>query len=920
MNTGFTQYLARLILRLCQWLARTLGESKGAESLRGDLDESIDRSTNATLRASLAHLRDTLSTTIYWWRPATRAARGRAAAPIKPRESAMYNALEDVHSGLRILFRRRGFKSAVLLTLGLGIGATTTIFSVVDTVLLRPLPYAAADRLMALGTTFPDQPWRKDAAGLRRLAGVSVRNFADWRERATSFDHLAALESRGALLPDVGRGLEIGSAASVTAGFLELLSVKMHLGRSFLAEDFEANAPPVRLLSYSIWRDRYGADSSILGEPGQAGAAEVVVGVLAPDFKLPEAIRNETPDIWWPLKEGSPRYLNRGMRSLFVLGRLAPHATLETAREEMDVLAVELAEEFPDGNVIHDGRAFGVGVNGLKAQTIGGAARLLGLFFGAAGLLMLVALLNSTNLMLVRALARRREFEVRQALGAGRARLSLLLITESVTLALCGGLIGVGLARLGVGAFVRLSPQSMPRLAEVALDVRVVSLALLMSSLLGLLVGVLASWGLGTGLSLEGLRSRAQAVAAPSQLRSGLVVCQLAIAVMLLVGASLLMVSFLNVASFDPGFEPKGLWTFSAPLKSGPQDVGNLWRRWDAMLEAVGSVPAAGVTQVAASSNLPFQDPNWAPAILLEGQSFEEMTTGTAGYVITPNFPEVARIPLLRGRGLSAADSSGSAQVALVNETFATQHFGNIDVVGERLRLSRDDDRLDTVEIVGVLGNVVHNRVEDGYQPAIYRPYTQEDWPRAWITFRRDEDGAGMGMATQGLSLSTATTDAVREAAATISPIAPAADLAPLNSRIQRTRAEPLFRTTLLVSFSLVATILAVLGLYGTLSHLVSRRRKEIGIRIALGAHTRGVMTLVASRGALLTGAGLVLGLLGSWVTTRLLSAYLFGVESMSPEALAIGVGALALASMTATLLPARRAALTDPAENLRAE
>jgi len=897
--------LARLLTALIR--------GPGSEVLRGDLQEA-----EARRGAGLGHLADVVRSLLAWYRPGevfrrTRlaAADGEGAEGANPGGTGRgpgWNLHLDLRIGVRSLTRRPGFSLVVAATLALGIGATTTIYSVVDAVLLRPLPYEDAGRLVALGNTFPGREWSDQVSGLQHLAGVSYLNFKEIRNRSRSFVDVAGGEAASVLLPDEGSGPQMVGMIRMTPGFLDLLGVTPALGRGFLPEDFGPEAGQPVILSYGAWVTRFGGDPSIVGTAVRSiGNAYTVVGVLPADFRPPEALVPQTTEFWMPLDPAHPRYEARGRRSLVALGRLRPGVTLEQVRGELRNLGDALASEFPDGNVYPDGTHFGWGANDLRAETVGGAGRILVIFLAAAGLLLLVAVLNATHLFLVRGLDRVGELAVRRALGANQWALARQLLVESLILAALGGLMGVLLAFGGVEAFLRLGPAGMPRMAEVGVDLRVLAITGLLTLGAGLATGVAPAFRFGGGTVADRLASGGNRWASleTSGRRMSLVSLQLAVALVLAVGASLLFESFLRLRSVDPGFRAEGLVTFSMPIKRPGAMEETFWQGWDALLDEVRGVPGV---RVGAASNLPFQDPNWAPAIVLPGEAPDTRRTGIAGYVVTPGYLETMGIPLRAGRPLERSDGPDAEMVALVNSAFLREVLGNGDPLGVTVRFRGDDGELSPVRIVGVVGDAVQARAQDGMLPAVYLPYTQLDWPVAQVAVRPSR-GAPEDLAP-----------VLRAAARDFSPSVPVLNLSTMEDRMGATRAEPRFQASLLGSFALIAVLLAAVGLYGNLAHMVGRRRRELGIRMALGADRGRILSLVFRQGLFHTAVGFVGGTAGALLTVGILRRFLFGIGPLHLPAFFLALAAMGVVAFTALLVPARRAARVDPVRAFQAE
>ena len=511
--------------------------------------------------------------------------------------------------------------------------------------------------------------------------------------------------------------------------------------------------------------------------------------------------------------------------------------------------------------------------------------------------------MNSATLLLARALDRARELDVRVALGAGRGRVVRLLMAEATLLAVAGGLVGVGLAYAGVEAFLRYAPSSLPRLGTVRVDGRVLAAAALVSIGSGLAAGLLPALR-STRRSLTATMSERNTTRASSRIRTALVGGQVAVAVVLLSGAGLLFTSFVGILSVDPGFEPDDLVTMRIALKRPGATEESGWIGWERAIEEARAVP--GVQSVAATSNPPFQSPSWAPRLLLPGDPPELRREGIAGFVITPGYLETIGTEVLEGRAFSRSDGPDAEAVALVNRSFVRTQLDDVEPIG--LTIRHVGDGVETsLRVVGVVEDVVQTSAEEGPRPAIYFPHTQREWPFVQLVVR------------SSLPPETLVPE-LRTAVARFNPVVPAQDVRTMRDRMAATRTDPRFQTLLIGVFAAVALLLAAAGLYGALSHAVGRRRREIGVRLALGAAQRGVWALVLRDGLRVTIGGLALGLVGALATSRVLVDQLFEVEPHDPVTLMRVAGILLSVSVIASLLPAWRAMAVDPVETLREE
>ena len=894
---------------IARWLMALI-RGEGSEFLRGDLqewwDEEQRRRTSGERRRSFEL--EILKSVFEWWRPRSVGARLRGTRLRGTRlggtrlggtRPPLQGIGREVAVAIRTLVRRPGYALLVVGVLGMGIGATTTVLTVVDRVLIRTLPYPDADRLAVIGNTFPDREWREDAPGLQHLAGFSLANFVEWESRTHAFESIAAIEPMGVLLPDDGAGPEIVQSSAVTPDFFDLLDVSPALGRLFVPGEFRTAAPDVVVLSHQAWVTRFGSDPTILGSglTGEEGSAEII-GVLPPDFDMPEVLASEVTPLWFPIEFDSDRYESRGRRSLNGMGRLRAGTSIESARTELAGIGEALAEAFPDGNVYPDGRQLGVGTNALQAHTVGATRRPIALFMGAALLLMLISGLNSANLIFVRGLAREDEIGVRLALGAGRGGVVRLFVVEALILAVAAGVAGLFLAHLGVSAFRALGPESVPRMAEVGLDARIAAIAALLTLGLGVVVGVLPALKLATGAAAPS--SGARSTQRPGAWR-WTVSAQVALSMLLMVSAGLLMESFLRLRSFDPGFESSSALTFAQGLKRpGTGDLAT-YQLWDQVIDEVRTVP--GYTAVAAASNLPFESPNWAPWVLLPEDGPESHRTGIAGYVVSHGYFETLGIGVRAGRVFERSDGPTSQRVLVVNRAFVDEHMPNAQPIGATLRF-RSGEAFDELQVIGVVDNTVQARTEDGMQPAVFVSYTQVDWPSATVFARATGDPL-LGVAE------------IRQRIAAVNPYVPPRRVLTMDDRIATTQVAPRFNASLALAFGLVSLLLSAGGLYASLSFGVGRRVREIGVRLALGATRGSVLRLVLAQGLRWTTVGLVVGLGAALLSGSLLAAFLFDVRPTSPAAIGVVTVSLVVVAALACLGPAVRATRVDPVRSL---
>ena len=807
------------------------------------------------------------------------------------RKEMIFETCEDARLALRQLTRRPAFAIVAVLTLAVGIGANTAIFSAADHVLLRPLPYGDAERVVTL--------WETDRGTGELKRQVSPGNFLDWRERSRSFEPIALAEPFGFDLTGDGGPPEPAEAWLITEGFLDALGVQPVLGRAFLPDEHRANAGFNVLISHRLWRDRLGGDSSIVGRTIELDRrAATVVGVLPPRIEYPERA-----DVWAPKTFLEREREERASSYMSAVARLRPGMTLAAARADMDRVASELAREYPATNA--DG---GVNVIPLSDQVLGDVRPALLVLMGAVGLVLLIACANVASLLLARGSEREREFGLRVALGAGRGRLLRQLVTESLVLALLAGLIGTALAWLGVRALVASSPPGLPRVDTIAIDARVLAFTFGITLLTGLLFGLMPALQLSRPdiRSTLGSGTRAAGAARGSaRLRGALVVGEIALALVLLIGAGLLGRSFLRLLSNDVGFETEDrvavqlfLWDLNA---TGEQRLLKA-QAIEERMRAERGVTGAGIT-----SALPFHPSQIDPEdnLIIDGRAVPE---GRQPLVYTtiasPGYFDVMGIPLRAGRTFTDADHAGAPTVALINETLARRHFQNEDPVGKRVTIGAMSAPRSR-EIIGVVADVRPTSLDSEPRPELFIPYAQSG--TGSITFV---------IATKGDAY--ALVPRLREAVWVVDPNQAVYHAATIEQLISDTLVERRFNLILLGALSLVALILATVGVYGLINFATQQRSAEIGVRMALGARRSDVTGMIVLDALRLALPGVVLGVLGALLLTRFLSSMLYDVRAADPLTF-VQLALLMLAvAVAAAWLPARRAAGTDPMRMLR--
>ncbi len=805
---------------------------------------------------------------------------------------------QDVRYGVRAMRANPGFTLVAVVALALGVGANTAIFSVVNAVLLRPLQYPNAERVVAIQELSPEG---------RRVQSTAA-NFLDWREQATVFEQMAAILTRTSNLA-VGDEAERIDFAMTSAAFFDVFGARPRAGRFFLPEEEKAGHAPVVVLSHALWQRRFGADASVVGRSVTLdGVAYEVVGVAPEGFSYPDRT-----EVWVPpfarvptLSEQQDVERSRGFGFLYVVALLKPGATLGHARAEMETITGRLREQYPESN----GKRFNRVVT-LHEHLVGESSRALLLLLGAVALVLLIACANVANLLLARAAGRQKEMAVRSALGATRLRLARQLLVESVLLALAGGAAGLLLGWWGVDLLKGLLPAGFPRVADIGVDPRVLGFTLLVSCATGLAFGLAPALQF-TRPDVQGaLKESARGStggARAGRLRNLLIVSEVALSLVLLVGAGLLFRSFLSLRAVELGFRPQSVLTFRlSPSGERFREDAQYTTFYRDVAERVAVLP--GVESVGFINTLPLvKGPT--SGIQFEGRSpLRRDQRPSVNYrSVSPDYFRAAGIAVVKGRVPDARDTDAAPLVLAVNQALARRDFPNEDPVGKRISYGIGPDGQPLwKEIVGVVADVRSEEPGREAAPEIYVPYLQDPF-------------AGVSYVVRSTIEPESLVPGVREAVRALDRAQPVAEVRTLEQLVGESVAQPRFNSLVLALFACMALVLAAAGIYGVMSYAVTQRTHEIGIRIALGAQHGDVLRMVVGRGMLLALAGVGLGLLCAFALTRVMASLLYGVTATDPLTFAGVALLLTLVALLASYLPARRATKVDPMVALRYE
>jgi putative ABC transport system permease protein len=805
----------------------------------------------------------------------------------------MAGLLHDLRQAARTLLKRPAFTALATVTLALGMGATTTLFSVVDAVLLHPLPYRDADRLVVL--------WQKDTRKEGPLVEVAWKDYETWRTEARAFESLGLMTATNFRVNLSGRGEPAQAEGALVSGnFFELLGVPLLRGRAFLPEEDKPGAPTVAVMSHGLWQRQFGGDPALVGaQVTLDGTPATLIGVAPPDFALPRSA-----ELWFSAAAAVSKDVPE-LRIFKAVGRLPPARSLEAAQTEMTRVSAAQENLEPKRN-----RGLGAVVVPLHQQIFGQGREALHLLMGAVGCVLLIACANVANLLLARGQDREHEIAVRAALGASRWRLARQLLSESLLLGLAGGALGVLLAVMGVSSLVSLIPAALPHLDRVAVNGRVLMFAGMASLLTALLFGTVPALRASRarpGDSMRDAGARTSTTARGVRMRGALVVSEIALSLVLLAAAGLMVRSFARVVALSPGFDPRGVVTARLNLGDKYPTVDARAAFFGPLLDRIHALP--GVTSAGLVLLRPLKEPiGWDYSFTVEGQDQEafESNPPVNHEAISPDYFRTLRIPLLKGRTFSEKDGPQAPPVVVVSRGFAERYWPGRDPVGQRLKFGPPDGKAVWKTVVGVVGDVRYREWTSVWLDA-YVPYTQWSFGRMDLVVRTEADP---------LALVPALRTAVQEGDKDLA----LASVTTMEDAVFEAVAGPRFSTLLLGVFAGLALLLAAIGLYGVLAWSVKRRSREIGIRMALGARAGDVFRLVGRDFLRLTALGLALGLAGALAVGRVLQALLYEVSPSHPATLLQMAALLLAVAGLAAYLPARRAARVDPLAALHYE
>jgi putative ABC transport system permease protein len=812
----------------------------------------------------------------------------------------MDTLLKDLRYGIRSLLKHPGFTAIAVITLALGIGANTAMFSVINAVLLRPLPYHDPDRVVTIWEESPERD-------LYQLP-ISYANYRDWMDQNHVFEQISAYTFTNLNLTGAGEPARL-STVRTSANLFSLVGATPRLGRTFLAEEDKEGGNRVVILGHAFWQSRFGSDPAILGKSLTLNnQSHTVVGVMAPNFQFPVGfgymgkVLNDPTDLYVPIA-ASGNEASRGNYSFFALGRLKPGVTIDQARAEMTSIERRLEQQYPDTNT-----GIGISLIPTQEQTVKEIRPALLVLLGAVAFMLLIACANIANLLLARAASRQKEIAIRTALGASRLRVLRLLLAESLMLSLAGGLLGLLLAFWGTDALMALAPDNIPRLSEVGVDDRVFGFTLAVSLVTGIFFGLIPAIHASKPDLNEALKEGSRGAmgsSAGKRTRSVLVAVEVALSLVLLIGAGLMIKSFARLQQMSLGFNPENVLAVSLTLsQSSYPEAREQAAFFQETLDRLQSLP--GVKSAGATTALPLTLELSGSDFRIEGhpepEAGKEMLIHTRS--ASPGYFGTLGISLIKGRDFSDRDTSDAPKTAIINNELARTYFSNEDPLGKRITF---DDGQSWISIVGVIGDVKQLGLDSSAKPEVYFPYLQVSDPSMSLVVRTTSDPLSLVAAVKN-QIQTIDKDLPIDQAKTMQQL--------LAESVSGRR----FNMLLLSVFALVALVLAVVGIYGVMSYTVTQRTHEIGIRVAIGAQSRDVFRMVIGQGMILAMIGVAFGLVGAFGLTRLMTTMLFGVEPTDPATFVSIAVLLTIVALVACCIPGRRATKVDPLVALRYE
>jgi len=809
----------------------------------------------------------------------------------------------DLRFGLRVLLRSPGFSVAIVLVLALGIGANTLIFSVVNAVLLRPLPYQDSSRIMQIWHVPP----AKSFPGMS-LFSVSPANYLDWQSQSHSFEEMAAYGGTTFNMGGKERPEAI-QAAPVAEGFFSILRVHPALGRTFSPEEDRPGQGHVVVLGNTFWRDHFGADPRVIGRNIVLdGETYNVIGVMPPKFKFPDFAQ-----LWVPLAWTNEKRAVRGNHNYMVIGRLKSGVDIRSAKAELSAISSRLEQLYPE-----DDKGWGATLLPLREQIVGDVRPALLVLLGAVAFVLLIACANVANLVLAKTLARRKEIAIRTALGASRVAVLRQVLVETVILSLAGGALGLFLARFGMTLIVKFLGDRLPRSAEITLNAQVLAFTVFVALFAGILAGLFPAVRFTRTDVSEALKqgqSRGSSDSGGSKTRGVLVVSEVALSLVLLIGAGLMLRTLWQLSRVQPGFDPHNILTMAIPVPATkfttPAAQISFFERVLQEVRATPGIEAAGVID-----DLPLDNGGSHQPITIEGQPVVPMADQPEVDIrlVSPGYLRAMRIPLIRGRDLTDADVAGRSALVLISASMANRFWPNEDPLGKHLRLTFFPDA--AREVVGIVGDVKLDSLDETRPVAtVYWPLDQVSVPpsEAWRSF-------GMSLAVRTSVDPMSSVSAVTAAIHQVDPEVPVVDVNSMEGLISASVSPQRFNMLLLGAFAGLALVLAAVGIYSVLSYTVRRRVREIGIRMALGATHRDVLSMVVADGMKPILAGVGIGLAAALALGRVVSSLIFGVRATDPLTFAMVAALLVAVGLLATVIPAYRATRVEPVRTLREE